>query len=76
MFDGDYYQQVKGIAMGSSAAPRIANLTIVYLEIGLYKKVGKVLGDEIGLYVKEHWYRYIDDCQLVWPFDIKTLDNS
>ena len=75
MFDGDYYQQVKGIAMGSSAAPIIANLTIAYLEIRLYKKVRKVLGEQIGSYVKKHWYRYIDDCQLVWPFAIKTLDR-
>jgi hypothetical protein len=75
LFDGVYYKQVKGIAMGSSIAPTIANLTIGYLEIELYKKVQKELGDEIAVYVHEHWYRYIDDCQLLWPFGIERLDR-
>jgi hypothetical protein len=75
LFDGEYYQQVKGIAMGSSFAPTIANLTIGYLEIRLYKKVRKALGKETELYVREHWYRYIDDCQLLWPFSIERLNK-
>jgi hypothetical protein len=75
LFDGKYYQQIKGIAMGSSFAPTIANLTIGYLEIRLYKKVRKVLGKEVELYVRKHWYRYIDDCQLLWPFGIERLNK-
>ncbi|CAF0851128.1 unnamed protein product [Adineta steineri] len=75
LFDSQYYQQVKGIAMGSSFAPTIANLTIGYLEIQLYKKVRKKLGSEIESYVRERWYRYIDDCQLIWPFGLTHLNT-
>ncbi|CAF4089010.1 unnamed protein product [Rotaria magnacalcarata] len=73
MFDGTYYKQIKGIAMGSSIAPTIANLTIGYLEINLYEKVKERMGEDIHLYIKEHWYRYIDDCQLLWPFGNENL---
>ena len=75
LFDGEYYKQVKGLAMGSSFAPTIANLTIGFLEVQLYKKVKNVLGNKIGSYVHKHWYRYIDDCQLLWPFNINRLNK-
>ena len=37
-FDGTFYRQIKGTAMGTKFAPTYATLSIAYLEVKLYEK--------------------------------------
>ena len=65
-FDGTYYRQVKGTAMGTKFAPTYATLTIAYLEIKLYEKVKTEFGQEFSDYFKIYWKRFLDDCFIPW----------
>ncbi|XP_029648933.1 uncharacterized protein LOC115222773 [Octopus sinensis] len=62
MFDTTYYRQKCGIAMGTRAAPLIANLVMSYLELKLYQSSLEKYGASFNFYLKENWKRYLDDC--------------
>jgi hypothetical protein len=52
-FNGEYYDQVDGVAMGSSLGPLFANIFMPHLEkkhMGTLKKLGVLM-----------WKRYVDD---------------
>ena len=62
-FDGNYYKQESGTAMGTVAAPTYACLVIGYLEeIKLFRNIlPRHFNNEQCNYLKEHFKRYMDD---------------
>ena len=64
-FNREYYKQIKGTAMGTKMAPTYANLTLGYLERKLYSELEKKSAN-LSSYVKENWWRYLDDCFIIW----------
>lgn len=65
-WNGQYYEQIRGAAMGSPLSPIIANL---YLE--------KFKQDALSTakYKPTHYFRYIDDMFATWPHGRMELDN-
>ena len=53
-FDGEYYQQVSGVAMGTKMVPSYANLFVGYVEQQIFEQYSGPIPDFFG--------RYIDDC--------------
>ena len=74
-FDGEYYKQIKGTAMGTKVAPTYANLVMAYLEKILYEKVGQIFGQEFKTYVYEQWKRFLDDCFILWSKSTDDLEK-
>jgi hypothetical protein len=72
-FNGNNYLQIKGTAMGTMCAPAYANLTMAYIENKLYEKTTETLGQEVGVYVKNNWKRFLDDCFILWCFSLILL---
>jgi len=73
-FDGQYYQQKKGTAMGTKVAPTYATLVLGYLEEILYNKMKTEHGEDFSEFLKKHFWRFLDDCFVVWPPDINADD--
>ena len=59
-FNGQYYSQTYGVAMGSSLSPVLANL---YMEFFESKYLPRILPKGIL------WVRYVDDIFCAWPVD-------
>jgi hypothetical protein len=57
-FDGQYYEQTDGVAMGSPLSPVIANF---FMEDFEKKAV------EQSTHKPTCWYRYVDDIFVIWP---------
>ena len=75
-FDNQHYIQTLGTAMGTKMAPNYATLTLGYLEISLYEKVGYKFGSHFEEVFQQSWKRYLDDCFIIWNNswgDITTL---
>ena len=53
-FDGEYYQQISGVAMGTKMGPSYANLFVGYVEQQIFERYTGPIPDFFG--------RYIDDC--------------
>ena len=53
-FDGEHYQQVSGVAMGTKMGPNYANLFVSFVEKQIFEKYTDPIPDYLG--------RYIDDC--------------
>ena len=53
-FDGEYYQQISGVAMGTKMGPSYANLFVGYVEKHIFKQYTGHIPDFFG--------RFIDDC--------------
>ena len=66
-FNGNHYQQNKGTAMGTKVAPTYATLVLGYLEETLYKNIKNDYGIEFSDYVCNNFWRFLDDCFIVWP---------
>ena len=65
-FNDKYYSLQCGTGTGTQVAPTIANLAMGYLEITLYSKVKNTFGNNVEIYVKNNWKRFIDDGQICW----------
>ena len=65
MFDGCFYNQIRGTAMGTKFAPTYATLVLAYLEEKLYTRLEDVNKD-LAEYVKGNWKRFLDDCFIIW----------
>lgn len=77
-FDGKYYKQILGTAMGTKVAPTYANLVMGYLEHKLYEIVKANFGDTFSMYIKGCWKRYLDDCFIIWTksrTDLSTFEE-
>jgi hypothetical protein len=70
-FNNNYYHQIKGIAMGTNAAPEIANITLNQLEIELFNN-RKNQNKPFPLLYK----RFIDDGFLIWKNNINNNDDN
>ena len=71
-FDGKYYIQKKGTAMGSKVAPTYATLVLGYLEEKLFKTMEDKHGSEISNYLRINWKRFLDDCFIIWNNNLTT----
>jgi hypothetical protein len=65
-FDGKFYRQIKGCAMGTPCAPNYANLFMADLET-------KLLANAPGP-IPFIWLRYIDDIFIIWTHSREELD--
>ena len=71
MFDGQFYNQLKGTAMGASFAAFYACLTIGYLEeTKLYPEVERRYGNELRKIIEETYRRFMDDGIVFLPEQI------
>ncbi|CAJ0944101.1 unnamed protein product [Ranitomeya imitator] len=68
LFDGKYFHQLRGTAMGSPCAPSYANLLLGWWEENV------VFGDttESNIIL---WLRYIDDVFVIWKGDEKSFQT-
>ena len=65
-FDTDYYIQVRGTAMGTKVAPTYATLVMGFIETRLYEQIEEKYGINIKNHFINKWWRYLDDCFLIW----------
>lgn len=64
-FNGKYFHQVKGTAMGTKMAPTYATLCLGYLKETLYKKTNEEFSEEFRQTLKNNWKRYLDYCFII-----------
>ena len=64
-FNNEYYNQIKGTAMGTIFAPTYATLSTKYFEIKLYSVCTFKYGELLAEFIKENWNRFLDDCYTV-----------
>ena len=74
MFDGSFYNQIRGTAMGTKFAPTYATLVLAYLEERLYTQLENV-NKNLAEYVKNNWKRFLDDCFIIWLDSEKELTD-
>lgn len=65
-FNGRYYLQISGTAMGTKVAPTYATLVMGFLEDKMYKLVESTFNLSFSKYIKEQWKRFLDDCFIIW----------
>lgn len=71
-FDGLYYKQKKGTAMGTKVAPTYATLVLGYLEHQLISTITVKYGESFATYIRNNWKRFLDDCFILWNTDISV----
>ena len=82
VFNDTTFLQRKGTAMRTKMAPSYVTVVLEYLEENMYDQAKGLFGDVIGSYIKENWFRYLDDCFINWIFgeddlrQLHTLLNS
>ena len=64
-FNNEFYNQIKGTAMGTIFAPTYATLSMGYFEIKLYSVCTFKYGELLAEHIKENWNRFLDDCYTV-----------
>ena len=72
-FNGLFYNQSKGTAMGTKMAPTYAALVLGFLEEKLHAKMRQYKGTEFANFIENHWQRYLDDCFIFWPYSLEEL---
>ena len=72
-FNGKYYNQVKGTAMGTKYAPTFATLVLGYLEEKLYDTIEEHYDSEFRQSFERMWCRFLDDCFIIMNEDIEDL---
>ena len=66
LWDGEFYEQVDGVAMGSPLSPVVANFFMERFE-------NHVL--DTAPFKPKVWYRYVDDTFVVWSHGDEELDR-
>ena len=76
-FNGKYYVQTKGTAMGTKMAPNYANMAIAFIEERMYNLCETNYSQEYTSYIKANWKRYLDDCVIIWDdrYEISDFHN-
>lgn len=74
-FNGQYFKQIKGTAMGSKVAPCYANLVMAYLEKIMYEQVENQYGTDFKHYILRTWKRFLDDCFVFWTKSVEELES-
>ena len=64
-FNGKYYSQSFGMAMGNPLSPVLSNL---YMELFEKKILSRILPRNV------FWFRYVDDIICIWPNDLDVSD--
>lgn len=72
-FDGKFYIQNTGTAMGTKVAPTYATLVIGYLEEELFQKLHNKYGADISCYYRDNWSRFLDDCFIIWTINSMSI---
>lgn len=75
IWNNKHFKQKSGVAMGVKLAPTYAILTIGFLEQKFYDICTIRLGPTIGDYIKVNFFRFIDDCFLVWKNDFGDINQ-
>ena len=65
-FNGNYFRQTKGTAMGTKFAPVYPTLVMGYLEETLYEKLKIRFGHGFGNDFIQNWKRFLDDSFVPW----------
>lgn len=65
-FNGKFYRQITGTAMGTRMAPSFACIFMGYLEKRLIEQLPVDMKPLV-------WKRYIDDIFVIWPHGVKSL---
>jgi len=65
-FDGQYYEQTDGVAMGSPLSPVIANFDMEKFENEAI---------QLATHKPTCWYRYVDDTFVIWPHGQDKLQD-
>ena len=63
--NNEFYNQIKGAAMGTIFARTYATLSMGYFEIKFYSAYTFKYGELLAEYIKENWNRFLDDCYTV-----------
>ena len=64
-FSNEFYNQIKGTAMGTIFARTYATLSMGYFEIKLYGVCTFNYGEILDEYIRENWNRFLGDCYAV-----------
>ena len=81
-FDNEYFNQIKGTAMGTIFAPTYANLTMGFFELKFYDLCRDKYGEDLGNFIFKNWSRFLDDCETLLeenkinPNDLLGILNS
>ena len=81
-FDNEYFNQIKGTAMGTIFASTYANLTMGFLELTFYDLCRDKFGEDLGSFIFENWGRFLDDYETLLeenkidPNDLLSILNS
>ena len=73
-FNGKHFLQCKGTAMGTKMAPSYATLTLGFLEARMYSNIQDLRGVSVASYVRNNWWRFLDDCLFLWHIDAQNFD--
>ncbi|XP_011862457.1 PREDICTED: uncharacterized protein LOC105559054 [Vollenhovia emeryi] len=65
-FEGEFYEQTTGAAMGSPISPIIANIFMEHFENEILKKAPLK---------PSKWFRYVDDTVVIWNHGRETLPH-
>jgi hypothetical protein len=75
-FNGKDYKQLEGTAMGTKFAPCYAILTLGFLEeTQLYPELINRFSSDQAEFIMNNFYRYIDDCFIIWPDEFPPLTD-
>ncbi|GJQ73674.1 hypothetical protein Trydic_g14012 [Trypoxylus dichotomus] len=66
LWNGEFYEQASGAAMGSPLSPVIAN---IFTEASEHEAI------ESSRMKPKCWYRYVDDIFVIWPHGPRTLEE-
>ena len=62
-FDNNFFNQIKGTAMGIIFAPTYANVIMGFFELTVYDLCRNKFGEDLGHFILENWSRFLDDCE-------------
>ena len=74
-FNGKYYKQIKGTAMGTKVAPVYATLTLGYLEKTLHSAVFIKFDSNVGQFFIKNYFRYLDDILIIFDETVMTTSD-
>lgn len=72
-----FYHQIKGTAMGTTAAVVYANLHVAYIEVSLFNQLPNLYPLDFVQFFLQNYFRFLDDINYKWQtqYDIKPLHN-
>ena len=74
-FQGKFYRQLRGTAMGTKVAPVYATLTLGYLELSLYNTINTNYDPLAGNLFLNNYLRYLDDIFLIFDQNLLPVDD-